>query len=276
MQLRNILAAVDASPTGAHALRTAAQLATAADAVLTVLTVVENEGGPTPRDVEQLRGFVQTAVVPGRAVHRVGFGVPAIEIPRWADDQAADMIVLGRASRTWLAPPGVSRTIVGTVRRACVPCFVAPLSQLAYRRVLAAVDAGPTSADVLAAAFALAELLDAQVAALHVEREPSAADAGLPRWATMQHAESLVAAVNATWARESGDAAGGLRATLTSCDVMVRQGEPVGEILKTVHAEATDLLVVGHHRGGPAQGGAGSVAPRLLERTASALLTVPL
>jgi len=59
--------------------------------------------------------------------------------------------------------------------------------------------------------------------------------------------------------------------------VHVRDGDPVAAIIDRVQAEGTDLLVHGHHRGGPRNGHeTGSIAARLLGRAPCAVLTVPI
>jgi len=58
---------------------------------------------------------------------------------------------------------------------------------------------------------------------------------------------------------------------------MVCQGKPVSEILRVAREAAADLLVLGHHRGGPVSPHATSgVAARLLQRAPCAVLTVPI
>src|SRR2546428_599885 len=59
--------------------------------------------------------------------------------------------------------------------------------------------------------------------------------------------------------------------------VIVREGDPVAEILNVVRDVGIELLVFGHHRGGPSNGQeTGSVAARLLARAPCAVLTVPI
>ncbi len=60
-------------------------------------------------------------------------------------------------------------------------------------------------------------------------------------------------------------------------ETIIRQGDPVSEILRVVRDEDVDLLVFGHHRGGPISSHATSgVAARLLQRAPCAVLTVPI
>ena len=88
----------------------------------------------------------------------------------------------------------------------------------------------------------------------------------------MHHAlrEALTEAAHAAWSRDRAATA------VAGCEVIVRQGDPVVEILKIVREEHVDLLVVGACRGAAAGGNAArSIATRLLERARSAMLTVP-
>src|SRR3989442_1476543 len=75
-----------------------------------------------------------------------------------------------------------------------------------------------------------------------------------------------------------GASGGPAPATLVSAEpVIVREGDPVAEILNVVRNVGIELLVFGHHRGGPSNGQeTGSVAARLLARAPCAVLTVPI
>ena len=266
MELRTILAGLDQSPAAADAFRIATRLATGAHAALATVTVVENPHHWIERGEPATLGVVTARVrerlkAPGDHIVRVG--APGVELARAAELLGADLLVLGFNRR-------VGTTLEGTLRRSQVPCLVTPSGVPAFRRVCAAVDGGPASAIVLAAALAVADHNVSDVIIFHAERVPSAADAGLPRRDTMRHVEALTEAVHAAWSRDRAARA------VAGCEVIVRQGDPVVEILKIVREEHVDLLVVGACRGAAAGGNAArSIATRLLERARSAMLTVP-
>ena len=56
-------------------------------------------------------------------------------------------------------------------------------------------------------------------------------------------------------------------------DVLVREGDAAGEMLRAARSENADLLVVGHREGESAE--PPSVAGRILQRALCAVLTVP-
>jgi nucleotide-binding universal stress UspA family protein len=173
-------------------------------------------------------------------------GVPAVEVAHAAERARADLIVLAREPRAIAA---------GVVRRARVPCLLIPVQHATFGRILAAIDAGPNAREVLQAATALGALLGGAVTALHVE-------APVP-----------CAPLRFAAAGPSGAAA----AVATAGPMIGRDHDPVAEILRVVRAQGIDLLVHGHHRGGPANGDeTGSVAARLLEHAPCAVLTVPI
>jgi nucleotide-binding universal stress UspA family protein len=189
--------------------------------------------------------------VSGAAPH----GVPAVEIARAAEREGADLIVL---------PRDPIDTVTGTVRRARVPCLVVPPGWAASGKILAAIDGGPDSADVSGAASAIGELLRGKVITVRVERRSHFAVASL---------------ASAEWPHQRRDAIAGTgTATLASAEpVLVREGDPVAEILNLVRDVGIELLVFGHHRGGPSNGHeTGSIAARLLARAPCAVLTVPI
>jgi nucleotide-binding universal stress UspA family protein len=247
-QLRQILVGVTPGSHESHPLGMAIELATRADACVIALSVT---------DPSSPRAGVPPAL-PQRVTRLTPVGIPAIEIARQADSGGADLIVLGRELPTGTTSRDGRETVEGTVRRARVPCLLAPRGTKAFRRVLAAVDGGPDAEPVIAAARFIARLFHAAVRALHVE-EPVAAGAGVRAWSH----ESAPSARH--WASEG------------ECDTVVGQGDPVSEILRVVREDAVDLLVVGHHRGGPVSAHATSgVAARLLQRVHCAVLTVPI
>jgi nucleotide-binding universal stress UspA family protein len=178
-------------------------------------------------------------------------GIPSIEIAREAEATGTDLIVLGRELPTSSDLRHSGNTVEGTVRRARVPCLVVPRGQQVFARVLAAVDGGPDSGTVIAAANVVARLFDGSVRAVRVE-------------------PAVLAEVGAPTGRDEIALARG-------DDTIICQGDPVSEILGVVREEGVDLLVFGHHRGGPVSTHATSgVAARLLQRAPCAVLTVPI
>ncbi len=301
MELHTILTAVDPTAAELPALRASAQLAAAARARLLVLSVTDNPWkllGPeeetyadrTPsrgelialaaeRLGQRLGPLLDSPLGPDEVAYHVGIGVPAVEVARWSETEGADLIVLGREPRGRLQRAEISGTIEGTIRRAGVPCLIVTSGPNTYRRILAAVDAGPDSTAVLEASFALGRLFGSQVLAQHVERPLALAEAALPRTETMRHATAVAGAAAAAWSHDPAESRAdpaASREPLAACDVIVRQGDPVAEILKAIREEGIELLVHGHHRGGPSNGHeTGSIASRLLQRAPCAVLTVP-
>jgi nucleotide-binding universal stress UspA family protein len=200
------------------------------------------------RDMEAQRAATRLATAAGAQLVSLEVshgGVPAVEIVRATERARADVIVLAHDSRD---------IVNGTVRRARVPCLIVPPGDAAFGRLLAAVDAGPNAAEILEVAAAVGAVLGSEVEAIHVER---GAPVGTTTRATAPEPRAVALA--------------------TAPELLVRQGDPVVEILSAVCEEGIDLLVLGHHRGGPLNGHeTGSIAPRLLERAPCAVLTVPI
>jgi nucleotide-binding universal stress UspA family protein len=245
--LRNILIAVKPASAEAHPLGSAITLAASARARLTVLTVAASP---------ESRPGVETGLEERFTVRHV-VGIPAIEIAREAESRGVDLIVLGRDLPIPLDPRRNGNTAEGTVRRARVPCLLVPGGQEGFQRVLAAVDGGPDSGDVVAAARLVGRAFDAAVRVVRVE-EPVLAGVGAPAW-SHEPSPSVSPAV------------GG------ECETIVRHGDPVSEVLRVVREQDIDLLVFGHHRGGPVSAHATSgIAARLLQRAPCAVLTVPI
>ncbi|PYO97334.1 MAG: hypothetical protein DMD60_07280 [Gemmatimonadetes bacterium] len=239
--LRNILVAVRPGSLDSHPLRSAMAVATRARARLSGLSVA-----PSPR----ARAHIESTLAEGIPMH-TALGIPAIEIVREAESKGTDLLVLGRELSPQMDLRHDGNTVEGTVRRARIPCLVVPRGQEKFGRVLAAVDGGPDSRDVMAAALLVGRLFDASVRAVQVEA-------------------AILAGVGASTGLHEVPPAGG-------DETIICQGDPVSEILRVVRDEDVDLLVFGHHRGGPISSHATSgVAARLLQRAPCAVLTVPI
>jgi nucleotide-binding universal stress UspA family protein len=280
IQLRKILAAVRPDSPDGHPLRAALELASRGNVRLVVLSVTESPwqlaGAAAPGALADMpsRGELVARAADGlsrrfrpliaprmrdRVAMHTAIGLPAVEIARWSEREGADLVVLGREGR---GNGRVGRldggdTVEGTVRRLRVPCLIAPASgRASVRRVLAAVDGGPDARDVLAAALTVGRLWGAEVRALHVE-QPALVGVGATPVATAHPTGAVDAAA--------------------AYELVVRQGEPVSEVLRALREDDVDLLVIGHHRGGPGGGHAtDSIATRLLARAPCAVLTVPI
>ncbi len=297
MEVRKILVAVKPTSPQTQALRAAAQLAAAARAPLVVLAVTDSPWkliGPeeeaytgrmpsrgelialaADRLSQRVAALLDIPLGADRVTHRVGIGLAAVEIARWSETEGADLIVLGREAH------GLGGTIEGTVRRARVPCLIAAAGQDPLcGRILAAVAAGPDSVDVLEAAFAIGRSCGNKVLALHVERAVTISGVAPSRAESMRHSEALAGAVAAAWGHDTtvlASTPGEALEAAEACDLMVRQGDPVAEILRAVREERAELLVHGYHRGVHVNGHETScIAARLLQRAPCAVLTVPI
>jgi nucleotide-binding universal stress UspA family protein len=192
-------------------------------------------------------------------VYRTAFGIPAIEIIRCAQEEGADLVVLGRPAVDPGRPPEKSVT-AAVLQRARVPVVLAPLHHVTVHRVAAALDEGPSNfvAEIMDVAETLAGAYGASVAALHVERPSRTTE---------------LAGVG-TWELPAG--AGGT-AVATHWEVLMRHGEPVREILAAIDEHVVDLLVVGYRRGAAVSGGPENcIAGQVLRRASCAAVAVPI
>lgn len=221
MVLKKILVGLDGTTRGIHAFRMAGILAHATGAEVLGVTV---HTGPVAQ------------ASPADPRHRIRQGVPAVEIPRLAESEGADLIVLGRCP---LAPSALGRTgtvTEGVLRRARVPVLIVPEASGLERALAVAAD--DDSAGVVTAARAVTAALRAELHVVQVE--PAHAMAG------------------GSWGREA------------------HQVDPAHEILDAVRTERADLLIIGRRRGSTAvDRDAGNVAARVLAQARCAVLVVP-
>lgn len=276
MELRHIVAATDESSAGREAVRTSIELATRTGARVTVMRAV-----PALREIPvhaSSSGVENSRSSMGRLRHWLGedfpalastpmvsfavsHGLPGVEITRFAEQERADLVVLGRKSRSALARLVIGDTADAVARRSSLPCLFVPGAGILPRRVLAAVDGSDRGMAVLSLARDLVRQLGAELRIVTVEPMRPGETAELAASIPGAHSVELDSRVRST----------------TNGTLDVRHGDVVGQILSTVDTYAPDVLVIGCHRGGPpGVVDARSVARRLAHTAPCAILTVPL
>ena len=283
MQLRRIVVAADDSREGEAALVAAARLSQRCRGRVTALTVLETryDGAAMARALQELsaRAAAARAACPTapKIEAEVAFGLPGVEIGRFAENRSADLVVTGRKRRSDLQRRLLGDTADAVARRSATPCLFVTVGDLDFGRVLVALDGTERGLSVLIAAMDFARLTGAKLRAVNVE--PCYEDEqGVPRLLSGRSAR-LVEAVDglinssplgrAVWDR--GDR------IPAPPPIVIHRGPIVAEILREVEHSHADLLCVGYHRGGPAGVlDAGSVARRLTHEAPCGVLTIPL
>jgi nucleotide-binding universal stress UspA family protein len=280
MQLRHIIVATDESDAGRQAIRTALALAARAGARVTVVRAVHvgpmmpaapapattsDDGAGGAPALERLQRWVEAdlPVLPEQPgiSYAVAFGLPGIEIARFAEQEGADLIVLGRKPRSRMTRLLLGDTADAVARRSRVPCLFVPGTTGLPRRVIVAVDGTERGLTVLTTGDGFARAIGADLGVFTVERprpeEPAILATATPAGRSTRIQERV---------RE-----------LVGREVELRRGEPAEQILATVEEQRPDVLVIGSHRGGPAGViEAGSTARRVAHTAPCAVLTVPL
>jgi nucleotide-binding universal stress UspA family protein len=191
-------------------------------------------------------------------------GLPGIEIVRHAEAWGASLIVLGRHRRSPGQPAPLGRTADTVIRRRSGLTLFVPPEVQTLRRALIALDGSLRGLGVLAPAAEFLNLVGARASAACV----------LPG-ARSEAADTV------GWRDPRSERAGALvdRIQLVSgpCELLVRWGAPVPEILGAIREVGADLLVIGV-RGGGQRGdyGSGYVGRELLKSARCAVLTVPI
>lgn len=258
MPLTRLLAATDGSEHGDHAVEYARALAATAGAELQVLGV-ETDGlkvaAPTRSAVR--RATTADTMVWAR-------GVPGVEITRRAEAWQADLLVLGRRSRSAAAPLQLGPTSDTVIRRRHRASLLVPWNISRIRRVLIALDGTRRGLGVLSTAAEFIGVTGAEPVTTFV----------LPEDPTGHDADGLWS--NPLTGRVT-DALSRFRVLQKAGVLKVRRGEPVREVLAVLEETSADALVLGVRRGGPAgELGSGHVGRDLLQSAPSAILTVPI
>jgi nucleotide-binding universal stress UspA family protein len=287
MDLRHILAGADETSAGRDAVDSAIALAQRGSARVTVLRVVmtsaalarvegttESSWPTTDAEGSEIVRLQQWLAADGRArsdlppvAFDVGYGIPGIEICRYAEQNSVDLIVIGRKKRSQSARLLVGDTADAVARRSRLPCLFVPRGDGDIQRLLVALDGTERGMVVLRHACDFARRIAVSLRILTVERasadEPIHLAASVPvaRTASLEvRARQLV--------RQSG---------LPLAGFQVCRGDVVECVLGAIEEGVAEALVIGCHRGGPP--GileAGSNARRLLHTAPCAVMTIPL
>lgn len=239
--------------------------------VLEVVRLASDRQVPTGRVVSSQRdrlkttelvefeAWLQSAQAPLDATGAevvVGYGIPGIEIGRLADSRKADLIVLGRRPRQPEQPLLLGETADAVVRRSARPVLFAPGDAAPFHHIRVAVDGTDRTLTLLNHAGRLAAALGASWSVVTVV-QPERADHQTP------------ARIEA--------ALGRLPPSVPRATIVVREGNPIEEILATVDRTRPEMLVIGYRRGGPPKViGPADIARNLLYAAPSAVLTIPL
>jgi nucleotide-binding universal stress UspA family protein len=301
MQLEHIVVATDETDAGRSAARIGLDLAHRAAARLTFLTVIPAEpapalvgsgagsgGGAARRNelvitaCDRLAAWLESELVrePSVPTPDIGaaFGIPGIEICRFAEDRRADLLVLGRKPRTRAARLLLGDTADAVARRSLVPSLYVPPGTGPIRRMLVALDGSERGMIVFRRACLIAAAIGATLAIVTVEpsyaSEPESLAEALPTTrsqALMDRVAAQAAADKlACLDHHAGNGA-------TPGLVAIRRGDVVAQVLAAVEATGADVLAVGYHRGGPPGSiEGGSIARRLAHQAPCAFLAVPL
>lgn len=282
MPLRHIVAATSDTDEGRAAVQTATSLGQEFQSKVTVLAVAneplrENGLARLTRSLrETVARQLETVQRPHPAVHfAVQFGLPGVEIGRFAESSDADLVVLGRKDHSVPPEPGNGDAGDAVARRSRVPCLFVKPGQTRFDHVLVALDGTERGLTVLQGAVEFARGTRARLRAVTVE--PPAPEDDIP-WVHTTRTERVSDAVarvrrGGALSPEQWDFDHAHR----SQPVLVRHGRVVEELLSEVEMAATDLLVYGCHRGGPSAATDLLNIPRqLMHLSPCALLAIPL
>ena len=289
MRFQHLVVAADETDAGRSAVRTGLDLAARADARLTIMTVTPAaahvrvpHGGGGEGDtaiLERLAHWLEhdlASAPPGLPV-KLGcaHGIPSVEICRFAEDRRADLLILGRKPRSAAVRLLVGDTADAVARRSQVASLYVPPRANPLRRFLVALDGTERGFVVFRTAAVLADAIGAGIQPVIVEPAAVGDAAPIPSSRTLALLGQLERLVT-PHDREALARASGPGRSLEDM-LMVRQGEPVTQLLEAAEVAGADVVAIGNRRGGPpgpVEGG--SSARRFAHLAPGALLAVPL
>jgi nucleotide-binding universal stress UspA family protein len=287
MLLKHIIAATDESDAGRQAIRTAANLAQRAGARLTVLRVIAVEAlrqvvtigaesaaiqeWDTETALEQLRRWLEADVLPpGTGLPYelgIAYGIPGIEICRFAEGNQVDLLVLGRKRHSQMMRLLLGDTADAVARRSRTPCLFVPPGAGEIKTVLSALDGSDRGMNVLNQSCDFARYTGAAVRAVTVERRAANEPLQLVSSLPLARSESLQSRVREVLAREG----------FPDGPLTIHRGDILERVIAEAQESKADVLAIGYHRGGaPGVIEAGSTARRLAHVAPCAVLTIPL
>ena len=290
-----ILFATDFSDDAARAQEYAMYLATAWDAKVDVLHVIEaphwlNADAATIAVVEQARmtamqrleqvydQMVRSGI---SATIRLAWGNPTEQVGLAARNNAADLVVMGLQGRTNLLYGLIGSTVERVIRDG--PCPILAVSgirdevgkprdanpHVPLRNILVPVDFSSPSLDATEYAIQLAHGLEAKLTLMHV-LEPLCYDLDCGLGMIEEEAGK-----RDHWTRQLTDLKDLVTSFGLSADFEISGGLPSDAILAGALRHRSDLIVMGTHgRRGVSQRRFGSVAEAVLRRATSPVLTV--
>ncbi|HET6797416.1 MAG TPA: universal stress protein, partial [Gemmatimonadales bacterium] len=274
MLLQHILAAADESDAGRQAIKTAAHLAARASARLTILRVMTVKAssqvvtvGPestainewdTETALGRLRRWLEADALPSQAQQPyelgLAYGIPGIEICRFAERAQVDLLVLGRKRHSRMMRLLLGDTADAVARRSRLPSLFVSPGAGEIEKVLVALDGSDRGMNVLNQSCDFARYSGAAVQAVTVE--PKAADEPLQLVTDLPLARSasLQTRVREVLAREG----------FPDAPLAIRRGDILERVVVEAQETEADVLAIGFHRGGaPGVLEAGSTARRL-------------
>ncbi|NOT08044.1 MAG: universal stress protein [Gemmatimonadales bacterium] len=248
MPIKRILGATDGSVCGEHAVAVGRELARSADGEFLRFASDSFTGSEAERDT-------------ATQVKRTVLGV---EIVRQAESWGADVVVLGRQMRPLGQPQALGPTTDAVIRRRSGLSLFVPPNIQAIRQATIAVDGTLRGLGVVPSTAAFLNLTGARASAVCVLPGTEAEATESSGWRDPR----------SEWTRAL---VGRLPLNSGPCELLLRWGNPVAEILRVLLGTGADLLVLGVRRGGrPGDLGSGHVGRELLESAPCAVLTVPI
>jgi nucleotide-binding universal stress UspA family protein len=274
MGLERIVVAADESEAGRHGVKAALAWSVPLGATVTLFHVMPRipaaalAGGRSDRGhgadpLGALKAWVSAEVAERRGrlpAIEAGYGVPGIEVPRFAEQSGAGLLVVGRKPRSPAQRLYEGDTADAVARRSTVPCLFVRRPLRVPGRMIVAVDGTDRGMRVLQFACDIATRLGCRLSGVIVERlhpgEPAGLAGAVPTARTAALRRRLDGAIE---------------------PLLVRQGNPSTGILEAAHDVSADVIIIGYRRGGPpGLIEAGSVARYVAHHAPSTVLTVPL
>lgn len=250
-----LLCATDLSSRSDRAVRRAAILAKETGAELVLLSVVDDDRpelllASERRDVttqlaDQARGMPEMQGLEPRL--RVEVGDPFDAIIRVADEEKADLVVMGEHRRRLLRDMFIGTTIERVMRLGRRPVLMVNRpSERPYRQVLAAVDISELSASALRAAIRLGFAKRGELTVFHAFLQPGRGSMVLAGLSS----EAIAGHVTATAMQARTDVSQYLRGLDVDLGpqlppIVVHEGTPAEALRETVARLSPDLVVMG-------------------------------
>jgi nucleotide-binding universal stress UspA family protein len=237
-----ILICSDGSEHAERAVRLGAAIAAGCEAEVSLLGIAENEGQSEPLldSLRRSQALLNDKKINAELITKAGD--PIGEIVRRTQDNAYDLVIIGAASKQSGGLFWISSKAYKIVKEVDPPVLIVTGKVTAIKRILICSGGKKYIENAVHLAGKMAKGLGATATLLHVLPEVPAIYTGLPR---IEESPERLMASNSELGQNLRVEKQSLEELNVRCEVKLRHGDVLAEIMREIHESDYDLVVTG-------------------------------